>query len=187
MVQLTQSQITKNKAIFFALNTEHKIFPEELLKFLGESFFTAPASTSSMMNNACEGGLLDDILTVAKYANKINNMLPAHLQQPAISVYKVSLLFGIGKTFAFVPNTNEYSVKHGKIYEFANNNVAMRVGERSAYYALQYMKLTEDEYQALVNFDKTEEDIQVKWYGSPLTTILKMAVEWAILDEKRRV
>jgi hypothetical protein len=48
------------------------------------------------------------------------------------------------------------------------------------------MTLTEDEYQALINFDKQEEDLQVKWYGSSLTTILKMATELAVLDEKNR-
>ena len=158
-----------------------------LLAFLGEGFFTAPASTATSLHNACDGGLVDDLLTVAKYANKINTILPAHLQQPAISVHRVSLLSGIGKTFMYVPNTNEYSIRNGKIYDFAQNTVAMRVGERSAYYALQYMKLTEEEYQALVNFDKPEEDLQVKWFGSPLTTILKQAVELAIIDEKRRV
>jgi hypothetical protein len=187
MVQLTQEQIKRNKAIFLKLNAEHKIIPDELLAFLGEGLFTAPASTATSLHNACEGGLIDDLLTVAKYANKLNQILPPHLQQPALSVHRVSLLSGIGKVFMYVPNANEYSVRNGKIYDFAPNTVAMRVGERSAYYALQYMKLTEDEYQALVNFDKPEEDIQVKWFGSPLTTILKQSVELAIIDEKRRV
>jgi hypothetical protein len=187
MVQLTQEQIKKNKAIFLKLNSEHKIIADELLAFLGENLFTAPASTATSLHNACDGGLVDDLLTVAKYANKINQILPPHLQQPAISVHRVSLLSGIGKTFMYVPNANEYSARNGKIYDFAPNTVAMRVGERSAYYALQYMKLTEDEYQALINFDKPEEDLQVKWFGSPLTTILKQAVELAIIDEKRRV
>lgn len=187
MVQLTQDQIKKNKAIFLKLNTDHQILPEPLLAFLGERFFTAPASTATSLHNACEGGLVDDLLTIAKYANKLNNILPPHMQQPALSVHRVSFLSGIGKTFMYVPNQNEYAVKNGKIYDFAQNTVAMRVGERSAYYAMQHMVLSEDEYQALVNFDKPEEDIQVKWFGSTLTTILKMATELAVMDEKRRV
>jgi len=52
---------------------------------------------------------------------------------------------------------------------------------------MQHMKLTEEEYQALINYDKPDEDLQVKWFGSPLTTILKQAVELAVIDEKRRV
>jgi hypothetical protein len=187
MVQLTQEQIKKNKAIFAKLNAEHKILPDELLAFLGDALFTVPASTGTSLHNACEGGLMDDLITVAKYANKINNMLPPHLQQPALSVHRVSFLSGIGKTFMYIPNPSEYYVKLGKIYDFAPSVVAMRVGERSAYYAMQYMKLTEDEYQALVNFDKPEEDLQEKWFGSTLTSILRQAVEWAIIDEKRRV
>ena len=187
MIQLTREQIEKNKAIFLAINDSHKIFPQSLLDFLGENLFIDPASTSTSLHNACVGGLLDDILTVAKYANSINNFLPPHLQQPAISVHKVSLLSGIGKVFTYIPNSQEYQVKNGKIYEFAKVVTAMRVGERSAYYALQYMELTPEEYQALINFDKQEEDTQVKWYGSSLTTILKMAAELAVLDEKNRV
>jgi len=187
MIQLTQEQIKKNKAIFLKINAEHQIIPDSLVEFLGEGFFNAPASTATSLHNACMGGLVDDLLTVAKYANKINAILPPHLQQPAISVHRVSLLSGIGKTFIYTPNTNEYGVKNGKIYEFAPNTVAMRVGERSAYYAMQHMKLTEEEYQALINYDKPDEDLQVKWFGSPLTTILKQAVELAVIDEKRRV
>lgn len=187
MIQLTQDQIKKNKAIFLKINAEHQIIPEPLLAFLGENFFTAPASSSTNLHNACPGGLIDDLLTVAKYANKINSFLPDHLKQPSISVHRVSLLSGIGKTFMYAPNTNEYTLRNGKIYDFVPDTVAMRVGERSAYYALQYMKLTEEEYQALVNFDKVDEDPQIKWFGSPLTTILRQAVELAIMDEKRRV
>lgn len=84
-------------------------------------------------------------------------------------------------------NTNDWSVNRGQIYEFENNITAMRVGERSAYYAMQHMTLTENEYQALMNFDKEVEEPQIKWFGSPLTTILKMAVELSIMDEKKRV
>lgn len=187
MVQLTVEQITKNQAIFLKVNEEHKILPPSLLEFLGEGFFTAPASTSTNMHNACVGGLVDNLLTVAKYANKINLMLPPYLQQPAINIYRVALLSGIGKTFMYKVNTNDWSVNRGQIYEFENNITAMRVGERSAYYAMQHMTLTENEYQALMNFDKEVEEPQIKWFGSPLTTILKMAVELSIMDEKKRV
>lgn len=187
MVQLTQEQIAKNKAIFLKLNTDHNILPQPLLDFLGEGFFTAPASTMTSLHNACAGGLIDHILTVAKYANKINQMLPLNMQQSAASVHRISFLSSIGLTFMYVKNEDEWSIKRGKIYDFAPDMVAMRTGERSAYYAMKHMELTEEEYQALINFDKPEEDLQVKWFGSPLATILKQAVELAIIDEKRRV
>jgi hypothetical protein len=114
-------------------------------------------------------------------------MLPANLQQPALSVYRVALLSGVGKTFMFIPNANEWSRKNGKIYEFAPGVTAMNAGERSALYAMRHgMELTDEEYQALINSDRVEEETQVKWFGSTLTTILRQAIEWAIMDLKRR-
>jgi hypothetical protein len=61
----------------------------------------------------------------------------------------------------------------------------MRVGERSAYYALtNNIKMTEEEYQAIINFDKPEEDKMAKFHGSTLSTILKQANELAIIEQK---
>jgi len=47
------------------------------------------------------------------------------------------------------------------------------------------IKLSEEEYQAIVNYDKSEDDKQSKWYGSTLSTILKQANELAIIEEKK--
>jgi 23S rRNA maturation-related 3'-5' exoribonuclease YhaM len=186
MVQLTQAQIQKNKDIFLLLNKKYQILPELLITFLGEEFFHAPATTMTSMHNACDGGLLDYLLKVAEYAKKLNDILPSSLQQPALSVYRVAFLSGIGKTHMFVPNQNEWSRKNGKIYEFASNVAAMSAGERSALYAMRYMVLSDEEYQAILNSDRSEEEPQVKWFGSPLTTILRQAIEWAIMDIKHR-
>jgi hypothetical protein len=114
-------------------------------------------------------------------------MLPENLQQPAMSIHRVSFLFDIGKTFLYVPNQIEWSRKNGKIYDFAENTVAMRVGERSALYALKFMSLEEDEYQTILNSDREELDAQIKWFGSPLTSIMRQAIEWAIIEQKNRI
>lgn len=187
MIQLTQAQVQKNKAIFQALNQKYQILPEALLSFLGEDFYHAPASTSTSMNNACEGGLLDHLLTTVGFAKKINDILPATLQQPAINVYRAAILSGVGKTFMFTPNVNEYSRKNGKMYDFVSGTTAMSVGERSVLYALRHgVELTDDEYQAIINSDRIEEDNQVKWYGSSLTTIIRHAIELAVMEQKKR-
>lgn len=187
MVQLTQEQIKKNKQIFLQLSEKYGILPKELIDFLGDGFFTAPASVSTNLHNACEGGLVDHILTTAQFAKKINDMLPDALKQPAISVYRISFLFDIGKTFLYVPNQDDWTRKKGKIYDFGERATAMKIGERSALYALQHMKLTEDEYQAIINSDREELDPQIKWFGSILTMILRQAIEWAIMEQKKRV
>jgi hypothetical protein len=71
------------------------------------------------------------------------------------------------------------------MYEFNDELTSMRVGERSAYYALKYgVELSEDEYQSIINYDKPEDDKQAKWHSSTLSTILKQANELAIIEEK---
>ena len=61
----------------------------------------------------------------------------------------------------------------------------MKIGERSIYYSMKYgVDLSEEEYQAIINYDKTEEDKQAKWYGGTLSTILKQANDLAIIEEK---
>ena len=71
------------------------------------------------------------------------------------------------------------------MYDFNEELISMRVGERSIYYATKYgISLTEEEYQAILNYDKSEDDKQSKWYSSTLSTILKQANELAIIEEK---
>ena len=71
------------------------------------------------------------------------------------------------------------------MYEFNEDLVSMRVSERSAYYTMKFgVNLTEEEYQSIVNYDKTDDDKQSKWYGSTLSTILRMANELAIIECK---
>jgi hypothetical protein len=100
------------------------------------------------------------------------------------SIIRVGCLFQIGKAHSYTPCTSEWHRKNqGKIYEF-NDEVSMRVGERSIMYATQYgVKLTDVEYQAIFNFDK-EDDAQSKWHSEPLSVILKQANELAIMEEK---
>jgi hypothetical protein len=72
------------------------------------------------------------------------------------------------------------------MYDFNEDLVSMKVGERSAYYALSYgVTLTEEEYQSIINFDKSEDDKQSKWYGSILSTLLRQANELSIIECKK--
>ena len=71
------------------------------------------------------------------------------------------------------------------MYEFKDDMVSMRVGERSAYYALSYgVTLTEEEFQSIVNYDKPDDDKQARWHSSTLGIILRQANDLAIIEEK---
>tara|TARA_Y100001937_G_C7070402_1_gene308090 strand:- start:554 stop:1129 length:576 start_codon:yes stop_codon:yes gene_type:complete len=185
MVELKE-KINKNNQTFLEKNELYGILTKELLEYLGEDLLTAPASTMKSLHNAFPGGLIDHILKTTKYAIGINKLLPTGMEVEAQSIVKVCFLHQIGKTFLYKWCESEWHRNNqGKMYEFNEELTSMKIGERSVYYAMKYgVKLSEEEYQAIVNYDKPEDDKQSKWYGSTLSTILKQANELAIIEEK---
>ena len=183
-----KNQILRNKETFLEKNTLYGILNNELLTFLGEDLMTAPASTMKSLHNAFPGGLIDHILKTTKYAIGINKLLPKGVEQDTQSIVKVCFLHQIGKTFLYKWCESEWHRNNqGKMYEFNEEMTSMRIGERSVYYAMKNgISLTEEEYQAIVNYDKSDDDKQSKWYGSTLSTILKQANEMAIIEEKNK-
>jgi hypothetical protein len=184
---LTEDKIKKNIALYIETGEKYGFMTEELTDFLGVAIMTAPASTNFDYYNAFKGGLVDHMLRTAKYAVNINKLLPEHMQVTVESLVKVSLLFQIGKTFMFLPNPSQWHRENqGKMYEFTDM-VSMKVGERSVMYAANYgVKLTEEEYQAILNYDKLDVDTQAKFHTSTLGVILRQASDLAIMEEKQK-
>lgn len=184
-----KDRVLKNKQTFLEKNELYGILPKELLNYLGEDLFTAPASTMTSLYNAFPGGLIDHILKTTKYAIGINRLLPegSHLID-AQSIVKVCFLHQIGKTFLYKWCESEWHRNNqGKMYEFNEDLVSMKVGERSVYYAMKYgVSLNEEEYQSIVNYDKSDNDKQSKWYSSPMSTILRQANELSIIECKNK-
>jgi len=182
---LTIPQLEHNKAKFIETNQKYNIMTKELEDFLGDALYTSPASTTLSMVGCYPGGLLNHTIKACKYAVKVNDILPETLKQPVSSIVKVVFLSQIGKVFMFCPVTEEWKLKQGKMYDFCDDTVRLRVGERSIYYATNYgVKLTEEEYQAILNLDKDDEDKMAKYFSSPLTQVIKWGFELAIMEEK---
>jgi hypothetical protein len=186
---LSKEQITKNYAKFCATGDKYGFLPEELKQLLGVDIISAPASTMTSLHNAFEGGLIAHILLVTKYAVSINSILPDILKVNQDSLIKVCCLHQLGKVKLYTPETSEWhKTNQGKMYKFNESLTSMRVGERSGYYALSTgVKLTDEEYQAIINFDKEDEDKMAKWHSTMLATILKQANDLAIKEEKANV
>lgn len=185
-MSLEQSKIVANAKKYFETATKNGFMTDELMSFLGEEFIKAPATSMTSYHNAFEGGLVDHLLKVTKYAININNSLPEDEKVDQTSLIKVCLLHGIGKAKLYTPCTSEWHRKNqGKMYEFNEDLVSMRVGERSAYYAISHgIKLTEEEYTAILFFDKTDDKMS-DYHNSMLGELLKMGNVLAIKSAKK--
>jgi hypothetical protein len=183
-----KEKILKNKEKFNKTNETYNILSENLLEFLGEDLYSAPASNMESMYNAFPGGLIDYILTVTKYGINLNDILPESQRVDKKSIMRVCFLHQLGKVKLYKFCESEWHRKNqGKMYDFNEDLVSMRVGERSAYYSLRYgVELSDEEYQSILNYDKTDDDKQSKWYGSTLSTILRLANELAIIECKKK-
>ena len=184
---LEQEKIVANTKKYFDTATKLGFMNEELMKFLGESFIKAPASTMADLHNAFEGGLIDHLLRVGSYAVKFNNALPEEERVDQNSLLKICLLHQIGKANLYKPCDSEWHRKNqGKMYEFNEDLTSMRVGERSVYYAMSHgVSFTEEEYAAIINLDKND-DKMAEYHNSMLGDLLKTAAIFAIKHEKNK-
>jgi hypothetical protein len=184
---LEQEKIVANTKKYFDTATKLGFMNDELMKFLGEAFIKAPASTMADLHNAFEGGLIDHLLRVGKYAVGFNNSLSEDEKVEQSSLLKVCLLHQIGKAHLYKPCESEWHRKNqGKMYEFNDDISSMRVGERSIYYAVSHgIKFTEEEFSAILNFDKTD-DKMAEYHNSTIGDLLKMAALFAIKHEKNK-
>ena len=182
---LTTKKIEQNKTTFIETNEKYGIMTKELLDFLGEDLFIAPSTISLNMTGSYPGGLLQITIRACKYAIMTNEILPTNLKHPIESIVKTVFLSQIGKVFMFRLTENESLKKKGQLYEFSDDLIRLRVGERSVYYALQHgVTLTEEEFQAIINYDKDDDDKMAKYYSSSLSSIIRWGFEIAVMEEK---
>lgn len=188
METMTQEKNLKNIEKYFNTAEKHGFMNDNLIEFLGQDFIKAPASTATNLHNAFEGGLIAHLLLTTKYAIGLNKLLPESIKVNESSLIKVCFLHQIGKAHLYSPTSEKWKNDRGILYEFNENLVSMKVGERSAMYALQNgITLTENEYQAIINHDKDDTDKQSKWHTDILGIILRQANELAIMEEKMSV
>ena len=182
---LSEVKIKKNAAKFYNTGEKYNCLTPELIDALGVGIVDAPASTRTDLHNAFPGGLVDHILRVTKYCVSLNEILPEQQQHSMESLIKVAMLFQLGKVNLYVKNESSWHLERGIMYDFNKDvKTSMKVGDRSIYLAMSNgIKLTEDEYVAILNFDR-EDDLQAKYHNSDLGDLLKSANILAINEEK---
>ena len=80
---------------------------------------------------------------------------------------------------------NEKVNNPGKMYEFCDDIVSLHVWGEMDIFSIKYgVKLSEKDFQAITNLDKDDDDKMAKYFSSPLTQIIKLGFELAIMEEK---
>ena len=186
---LTEEKIEKNYGLFLKalsqIGISDLVIKEETAELIKHASFSL--SNGENGNVAYDGSLIETILRVlTPYAVKINDALPKDLQVEKEKVIKVCLLSHLSKMVMFVKNDNQWEIeKRGMVYKYAPTKVALKMGMKSLYIAQSLgIKFTEDEMEAMTVMDRDENDSQVKYYSSPLATIIKQANELTHLTNR---
>jgi hypothetical protein len=177
-------------------NLEYTEFVSELMKiginvteFVSDTqLFNAPAGLNEDTGNAFTCGLVMHCNTVLKLARRLAKTVSLTFTIDDESLVKVCLLHQIAKTEMFEPNDDQYGIKRGYLYKFANTEGLLKVGERSlCMCANAGIKFTPIEFEAMRVLDKDGDELKTQKYKlNILSLIILQANELAYAIEKEK-
>lgn len=189
---MSEDKIQKNFETY--ANGLIKLFGEEtannIIAALGGKEKVSRATYSHLKDSgsAFDGSLLKNIIRMAQYANKLNEVLPDYAKADINSINKVCMLCQIAKALLYEENDNNWEIiNRGMPYKFNNDlEGALRIGERSTLIAMNAgVKFTEIEFEAMRIIDKdSTEDNYTKYFSSPLSTVIRQASELITLTNR---
>lgn len=171
-----------------------KLFGEEvaenIIEALGGKEKVARATYSHLKDSgsAYDGSLLKNIIRMANYAIKLNEIVPDYAKADTNSINKVCMLCQIAKVLLYEENDNNWEIiNRGMPYKFNNElEGALRIGERSTLIAMNAgVKFNEIEFEAMRIIDKdSTEDNYTKYFSSTLSTVIRQASELITLTNR---
>ena len=184
---ITEENKIKNYSIFIKKLNEIGVNTELIESELQDKLINASFTYSNEFGVAYDGSLLQNVLRIfTPYALKINENLPEQFRVDRNSLLKVCLLSHIAKCVTFEKNPNQWEVNNrGLVYKFASLHGSLKLGMRSLIIC-QKLGITFDEVEAeaMIVMDRDENESQVKYYSSTLSTIIKQANELTFLQNR---
>lgn len=159
--------------------------------FVGEQFFTAPASSRESFHSCYPGGLCQHSLNVLANLRKLAAALCPGRWDDATLVF-VGLFHDLGKVGdgvepCYVPNPNEWGRKRGFLYEINDACVWMPSSERALYLLQrQGIALSSEELLAIRLNDGqyVRENEPYRMREPALALLVHFADRWAAEQEK---
>jgi hypothetical protein len=182
---LTEEKIESNAKTYFKTGEKYGFINDAFIEKYGEALMNAPYSKTDEGPNCFDGGLIQHIIAMTKHALSINESLSEGKQVVKESLIKVCFLHQIGKANMFVKNDSKWHIDRGLLYEFNDEEVALKVAEKSLkYLSVCGISLTEDEYDAIALYGSEFANRPLKTDGERIAAIIKAANVITIIDEK---
>lgn len=195
-MNITEEKINKNFLLWTEYLKKYDCYSEELINDYGELIKDGAFAMSDSTGASYKGSLLNVVLNnlcvIATHINEnafgVNdNGKEKHpyLYVDKKSLMKVLLLQHISKAEMFVPTTEQWKKNKGFLYDFANLNTTLKLGERSIFLCMKYgIKLTEEEYDAMKVCDKDEE--KNNSFVTPLAELVKISNQLTAIETYRK-
>lgn len=188
MKLLNETSLNANYANYIVALTDiiGSEIADKISEELCDKIKNAPSAISLDTGLAYDGAYIRHTSKILDRAKKINQVFDEKLRVDEISITKVVLLHQLSKALMFEENDVDWQIKKGDIYKYTELTGALRCGERSIWLCAKYgIYLTEEETEAMRVIDKDfAEDTYVKYYGSTLSLIIKMANDVANVEAK---
>lgn len=173
---ITEEKINSNYLLWTQKLEKYGCYSQEMLDDIGIAIKDASYGMNVDSGAAYQGALLDVTLKyLCNYGYKLNETFrETNIGVSMKQLMKVLLLQHISKALMFSYQSNAYAVKNGKLYSFTELPTKLKMGERSVYLCAKYgITLTEEEYEAMISVDKTDESGDI--FMCPLALIVKTA------------
>jgi hypothetical protein len=191
----SKEMITKNAELVFKLLKELPKDRQEVLTklldgSLGETYFTAPASTEVGYHSCYAGGLTAHSLNVVSNLKKLCDTLCPNKYDNATLIF-LGLFHDFGKVGDgnnefYLEKDSKWHKDRGILYEVNPQCTRMPMGERTIYLLQSVgIRLTEEEFVALRLVEaEVQESSYYRYHEPTLALLLQWANRWSIQQEK---
>ena len=173
---LSEEKINKNYLVFQKTMEDNGIDISKMVDDIGEKIKNATFTSNNDSGSAYDGALLQNVKEIAIIAVKNNDMLPESVQVDKKSLLKVCFLHQIGKVNMFIPTKDDWKIKRGIKYDFADYDYALKTGMRSIGLCMKYgINFTDEELEGMTILDRSIDDDQSRYLASMLSVLIREA------------
>lgn len=153
---------------------------------LKNEILSSPCSINEDSGTAYRGALVMHINMLMALSQRIAKMISGTFPIDENSLMKVCCIMHLAKRTMYVESENDWDIKRGYPFKFAENEGTLRCGERSALEALNNgVKLSVSEFEAIKALDDDENNGK-KAFQNIIVMVVRQANDLAYAIEKER-